>query len=163
ELATYLAQHPDEFRQPERRRVQYVTLNPRDVVAPVTDAEVEKFYNEHLKEFETPRQVRAAHVLVRVPETGGSEAEDNARTKVAGSHEGGRKPLKEVAAQIRSRLSAEAADRALKAKADQVRPALQAAKDFMVEAKKLGFQPVETTIARLDRMAGLATPDPLEE
>ena len=236
ELATYLAQHPDEFRQPERRRVQYVTLNPRDVVAPVTDAEVEKFYNEHLKEFETPRQVRAAHVLVRVPETGGSEAEDNARTKVAdvirrakagedfgklaqgisedpatasrggdlglvsrgemvpqfeqalfalkkgevspepirtpfGFHaikvleiqEGGRKPLKEVAAQIRSRLSAEAADRALKAKADQVRPALQAAKDFMVEAKKLGFQPVETTIARLDRVAGLATPDPLEE
>src|SRR3989441_10545328 len=231
ELATYLAQHPDEFRQPERRRVQYVTLNPRDVVAPVTDAEVEKFYHEHMKEFESPRQVRASHVLVRVPETGGSEAEDKARAKVAdvirrakaggdfgklaqevsedpgtaprggdlglvsrgevvpqfeqalfalkkgevspepirtpfGFHaikvfeiqESGRKPLKDVAPQIRSRLSGEAADRAAKARADQIRPELQGAKDFMAEAKKLGLQPIETTMARLDRVAGVPPP-----
>ncbi|HYS15845.1 MAG TPA: peptidyl-prolyl cis-trans isomerase [Candidatus Binatia bacterium] len=236
ELSAYLAQHPDEFRQADRRRVQYVTLSPKDFATPVTDAEVEKFYQEHLKEYESPRQVRAAHVLVRVPETGGSEGEDKARAKVAdvirrakagadfgklaqevsedpgsasrggdiglvskgemvpqfeqalfalkkgevspepvrtpfGFHaikvfeiqEGGRKPLKEVAPQIRSRLSAEAADRAAKAKADQLRPALQAAKDFMAEAKKLGLQPVETTMARIERVAGLTTPDPLEE
>src|SRR5438445_1422836 len=236
ELATYLAQHPDEFRQPERRRVQYVTLNPRDVVAPVTDAEVEKFYNEHLKEFETPRQVRAAHVLVRVPETGGSEGEDKARAKIAdvirrakagadfgklaqeisedpataprggdlglvgtgemvpqveqalfavkngeispepvrtpfGFHaikaieiqEGGRKPVKEVAPQIKSRLSAEAGDRAAKAKAEELRVPLLAAKDFMAEARKLGLSPIETTMARVDRTSGLAAPDPLAE
>ncbi len=83
ELAAYLAQHPDEFRQPDRRRVQYVTLSRKDFETAATDAEVEKFYHEHIKEFESPRQVRAAHVLVRVPETGGSEAEDRARAKVA--------------------------------------------------------------------------------
>ena len=236
ELAAYLAQHPDEFRQPDRRRVQYVTLSRKDFETAATDVEVEKFYHEHIKEFESPRQVRAAHVLVRVPETGGSEAEDRARAKVAdvirrtkaggdfgklaqevsedpgtaprggdlglvsrgemvpqfeqalfalkkgevspepirtpfGFHaikvfeirESGRKPLKDVAPQIRSRLSGDAADRAAKARADQIRPELQGAKDFMAEAKKLGLQPIETTMARLDRVAGLTAPDSLEE
>jgi peptidyl-prolyl cis-trans isomerase D len=236
ELTKYLAAHPDEFRQPDRRRVQYVTLSPKSFTPTVTDAEVEKYYREHTKEFESPRQVRAAHVLVRVPETGGSEAEDKARSKVAdvirrakagedfgklaqqlsedsgtaprggdlglvsrgevvpqfeqalfvlkkgevspepvrtpfGFHaikvtdiqEGGRKPLKDVAGQIRNRLSAEAADRAAKDKAEQIRPPLQAAKDFMAEAKKLGLEPVETTMAKLDRVPGLAGTDTLEE
>src|SRR4029434_9605140 len=40
-------------------------------------------YNEHLKEYETPAQVHAVHLLVRVADTGGSEAEDRARVKVA--------------------------------------------------------------------------------
>ena len=235
ELAAYLAQHPDEFRQPDRRRVQYVTLNPKDFPATVTDAEVEKYYTEHVSEFETPRQVRAAHVLARVPETGGSAGEDKARAKIVdvirrakagadfgklaqeisedsataprggdlglvgkgeivpefekalfalkkgevtpepvrtpfGFHaikaleiqEGGRKSVKDVAAQIRSRLSAEAGERAAKVKAEQIRPLLQAP-DFMAEARKLGLQPIETTMARVDRTAALAAPDPLEE
>src|SRR5262249_52992656 len=80
--ARYPPQHPGAFRQPDRRRVQYVTLSPKSFTPTVTDAEVEKYYREHAKEFESPRQVRAAHVLVRVPETGGSEAEDKARSKV---------------------------------------------------------------------------------
>jgi peptidyl-prolyl cis-trans isomerase D len=180
--------------------------------------------------------VRAAHVLVRVPETGGSAGEDKARAKVAdvirraqagadfgklaqevsedtataprggdlglvgkgeivpeferalfalkkgevspepvrtpfGFHaikvleiqEGGRKPVKEVAAQIRSRLAAEAGDRAIKAKAAEIRPPLQAAQDFKTEARQLGLQPIETTMAKIDRTSGLAGPDPLEE
>src|SRR5262245_38699822 len=236
ELAAYLAQHPDEFRQPDRRRVQYVTLSPKSFAPTVTDAEVDKYYREHTKEFESPRQVRAAHVLVRVPETGGSEAEDKARSKIAdvirraragedfgklaqqlsedsgtaprggdlglvspgevvpqfeqalfalkkgevspepvrtpfGFHaikvtdiqEGGRKPLKEVSGQIKNRLSTEAADRAAKEKAEQIRPPLQAAKDFMAEARKLGLEPIETTMAKLDRVPGLAGTDTLEE
>src|SRR4030095_3175836 len=191
ELAAYLAQHPDEFRQPDRRRVQYVTLSPKSFTPTVTDAEVEKYYREHAKEFESPRQVRAAHVLVRVPETGGSDAAEHARRqvpdvvrrakagedvgklaqqlsedsgtaprggdlglvsrgevvpqfeqalfapekgevspepvrtpfgfhaiKVTDIQEGGKKPLKDVAGQIKNRLSTEAADRAVKEKAE---------------------------------------------
>src|SRR4029453_6516172 len=83
ELAAYLTAHPEEFRQPDRRRVQYVTLSPKSFTPTVTDADVDKYYREHAKEFESPRQVRAAHILVRVPETGGSEAEDKARSKIA--------------------------------------------------------------------------------
>ena len=236
ELTAYLAQHPDEFRQPDRRRVQYVTLSPRDFAAAVTDADVEKFYKEHQSEYETPRQLRASHVLVRVPETGGSEGEDKARAKIVdvirrakagadfgklaqevsedtataprggdlglvgkgemvpqfeqalfalkkgevspepvrtpfGFHavkvvdiqEASRKPVKEVAPQIKSRLAAESGERVAKAKAEELRGPLQAAKDFMAEAKKLGLAPIETTMAKIERQSGMAAPDPLED
>src|SRR5438093_1454429 len=83
ELAKYLGAHQDEFRQPERRRIIAATLTPKDFVQPVASAAVEQYYREHPKEFEEPRRVHAAHVLARVPETGGSEAEDKARARVA--------------------------------------------------------------------------------
>jgi len=237
EVAEYLEAHGDQFRQPERRTVQYVTLVPKDFTPRLSDAEVEKYYTEHIEEFETPRQLKASHVLVRVGETGGSAAEDRARDKVAeviarakageefgklarevsedpGSKDGGgdlgwvsegmmvpqfeqalfaldkgglsaepvrtpfgfhaikvtdarkasRKPLKEVAPQIRDRLAAEAADRAAKARADEVRPALRAAADFTAEARKLGLTPVETTMTKLGRPPGMpGGTDTLEE
>src|SRR5256884_642783 len=81
ELGKYLGAHQDEFRQPERRRILSVTLTPTDFLKPVADAAVEQYYREHPKEFEEPRRVHAAHVLARVPETGGSAAEDRARAK----------------------------------------------------------------------------------
>lgn len=236
ELATFLKGHEAEFREPERRRVQYVVLGVRDFTKPVTDAEAEKYYSEHGAEFETPREVQAAHVLARIPETGGSEAEDKARAKVVdvikrakagedfaklareisedpgsarnggdlgfvkkgemvpqfeqalfalkkgeltpepvrtpfGFHaikageirEGGKKPLKEVAAQIRERLQTEAADRAAKARADEVRVRLQAAADFGAEARTLGLTPVEAKIARRGGGNPFAAPDPVED
>jgi peptidyl-prolyl cis-trans isomerase D len=236
EVEAYLKAHPAEFQLPERRRVQYVTLAPKDFRPQVPDADVEKYYTEHAKEFETPQQAHVAHVLVTVPQTGGSEAEDKARAKVAdvirranagedfaklatevsedpGSKSKGgdlgwvskgemvpafetaafalgrgqissepvrtpfgfhaikvlevraaaKKSLKEVTPQIRDRLAAEAADRAARAKADEVRPALQAAKDFMAEAKRLGLTPIETTMSKMERMPMLGGSDPLEE
>jgi peptidyl-prolyl cis-trans isomerase D len=237
EVAEHLKAHGDDFREPERRKVQYVTLVPKDFTPKLTDAEVEKYYTEHIKDFETPRELQARHVLVRVGETGGSEAEDRARDAIAavikrakagedfaklarevsedpGSKDSGgdlgwvpqgvmvpqfeqalfelrkgevspepvrtpfgfhaikvtdvreasRKPLKEVAPQIRARLAAEAADRAAKARAEEVRPALQAAADFTAEARKLGLTPVETTMAKLGRPPGVpATVDTLED
>jgi peptidyl-prolyl cis-trans isomerase D len=236
ELAEYHKTSGEEFRQPERRKVQYVTLVPKDFAGKVSDAEVEKYYTENIKEYETPRQVQASHVLVRVGETGGSEAEDRARGKIAdvikrakagedfaklarevsedpGSKEQGgdlgmitpgtmvpdfekalfalkkgevtaepvrtpfgfhaikvfdvkessRKPLKEVAAQIRDKLGADASDRAARARADEVRPALQAAKDFMAEAKTLRLIPVETTMTKLGRPPGMPGVDTLED
>jgi len=83
EVEAYLKGHADEFRQPERRRVQYATLAPKDFRPRIADEEVQKYYTEHTKEFETPRQVRGSHVLVPVPQTGGSEAEDKARARAA--------------------------------------------------------------------------------
>jgi peptidyl-prolyl cis-trans isomerase D len=236
EVAAYLKAHPAEFQLPERRRVQYVTLAPKDFRPQIPDAEVEKYYTEHAKDFETPRQVHAAHVLVVVPQTGGSEAEDKARAKVAdvirrakagedfsklaaeisedpgskpkggdlgwiskgemvpafeavaftlgrgeltpepvrtpfGFHAirvlevrpGGKKPLKDVGPQIRDRLAAEAADKAARAKADEVKPALQAAKDFVAEARRLGLTPIETTMSKTARIPMLGGSDPLEE
>ncbi|MEX2146091.1 MAG: peptidylprolyl isomerase [Candidatus Rokuibacteriota bacterium] len=235
EVDAYLKQHGAEFEQPRRRRVQYVTIAPKDFRPAVSDADVEKYYTEHAREFETPRQVRAAHVLATVGQTGGSEAEDTAKAKVAdvirraqagedfaklatevsedpgskanggelgyvsrgemvpqfeaalfalkkgelspepvrtqfGFHaikvldirEASRKPLKDVSAQIRGRLAADAAEAAAKAKADEVKPPLQTAADFMAEARTLGLTAVETTMAKVDRPRA-AGPDALEE
>jgi peptidyl-prolyl cis-trans isomerase D len=236
EIQTYLKAHEAEFKLPERRRVQYVTLAPKDFRPQVSEAEVEKYYTEHAREFETPHQVHAAHVLVPVPQTGGSEAEDKAREKIAdvirrakagedfarlaaqvsedpgtktkggdlgwitkgemvpafetavfalapgqispepvrtpfGFHAikvlearaASKKPLKEVAASIRDRLAAEAADRAARAKADEVKAPLQAAKDFMAEARRLGLTPIETTMSKLERAPMFGGADPLQD
>ena len=235
EIAAYLKAHPDEFTQPERRKVQYVTLAAKDFTPKIGDAEVQKYYAEHGQEYETPRQVKASHILARVADRGGSEAEDKARTTIAnvirraqagedfaklarevsadpgskekggdlgwvksgdmvpafeqamfalkkgevspepvrtsiGFHaikvydvkEAGKQPLTEVAASIRDRLAAEGAEKAAKAKADEVRPPLAAAKDFMAEAKSLGLTPVETTMARTPKPPGF-TGDTLDE
>jgi peptidyl-prolyl cis-trans isomerase D len=229
ELKKHLDAHAAEFRLPERRRIQYVTLALKEGTPAVSQAEIEKYYAEHAKEFESPRQVKAAHILVKVPEGSGGEAEERARAKVAdiirrakagedfaklarqtsedtanaakggdlgyvsrgemvrefeealfalktgdispqpvrtpfGFHavrvtdirEEHKKPLTAVASQIRDQLGAEAAERAALAKVEELRVPLQAAKDFMAEAKNRGLTPVETTVARGDRAPGPA-------
>lgn len=83
ELEAYLKSHSAEFRLPERVRAQYVAIDPKDFARPPSAADVEKYYAEHPAEFEQPPQAKAAHILVRVPDTGGSEAEDQARAKAA--------------------------------------------------------------------------------
>jgi peptidyl-prolyl cis-trans isomerase D len=83
--------------------------------------------------------------------------------KITGAREGSRKTLKEVTAQIRDRLAAEASDRAARARADEVRPPLQVAKDFMAEAKTLGLTPIATTMSKIGRPPGMPGTDTLEE
>jgi peptidyl-prolyl cis-trans isomerase D len=236
EIQKHLKDHEAQFRQPERRRVQYIVLTPKDFQKPVSEAEAEKYYKEHAADFEAPREARIAHILLRVPDTGGSAAEDKAKAKVAdvirrvkagedfaklakelsedpgsketggdlgfvkkgelvpefekvafelkkgelapepvrtqfGFHairvvdirEGGRKPFSEVAAKLRERLTTEAAERAALARADEVKPALQAAPDFMAKAKELGFTPVESRIPRMEIPTGLPRGDSIEE
>jgi peptidyl-prolyl cis-trans isomerase D len=78
--------------------------------------------------------------------------------KVTDIHEGSKKPLKDVAAQIRERLQAEASESAAREKADETKPALQTGPDFMAQAKKLGLTVVETTVSRSQRPVGAALP-----
>lgn len=237
EIQAYLKDNGGQFRRPERRRVLFVLVDAKDWTKPITDAEVQKYYDEHRGEFETPHEVHVAHVLIRVPETGGSEAENRARAKVGdvirrakagedfgklakevsedpgtaarggdlgwiakgqvvppfeeaafalkkgevtpapvrtqfGYHaikvvdirEGGRKPVKEVAPQIRAKLFTDHLAEAAAARAREIRPALLAAKDFAAEAKRLGLQPHETIVARPAEPAALARPEqPLQE
>jgi peptidyl-prolyl cis-trans isomerase D len=82
ELEAYYKAHEAEFTRPERRRV-LLALLPMTAVPPPspTDAEVEAAYQERLDQFEQPERRRVAHILVRVPQTGGSAAEDGAKAK----------------------------------------------------------------------------------
>ncbi len=82
ELDAYYQAHPAEFTRPERRRVQLALLPTASVPPPaVSDADVEAAYQERLREFEQPERRRVAHILFRVPTTGGSAAEEGARAK----------------------------------------------------------------------------------
>jgi len=77
--------------------------------------------------------------------------------------EGGTKPLKDVAAQIRVRLEAEATEKAMQARAQTIRRELLAAQDFAAAAKGLGLVAAESTVSRTERLASARPPDPVEE
>jgi peptidyl-prolyl cis-trans isomerase D len=81
-LEAYHKAHTAEFTRPERRRALLAVVPTASVPVPtVSDADVEAAYRERLAEFEQPTRRRVAHLLVRVPPVGGSEAEDGARAK----------------------------------------------------------------------------------
>jgi peptidyl-prolyl cis-trans isomerase D len=236
ELEPYVSAHKAQFTRPERRRIEYVVLTSAMFPQPVSDHDVEAYYKAHESEFERPRRIHVAHILVRVPSVGGSEAENQARAKVAavikrvqggedfakvakevsedtanagqggdlgwigtgelvpqfeqaafalkkgevsaapvrtpfGYHaikvldtrEGGKSPLKEVAPQIKAKLSLEGADKAAQAKADTVRVPLMEAKSFAAEAKTLGLEVREATMGRGDGLPGIGREAALED
>src|SRR5439155_1745082 len=217
----FLKTHAAHFSRPERRKVQYALLAPKAFAQVVSDQDAETYYKEHGAEFERPKRLKTAHILVRVPPTGGSEAENKSRAKIAeairrvkagedfgklakeisedtatagqggelgfvgkgemvpqfeegvfalkkgevspqpvrtpfGYHaikvldvqDAGVQPFREVAPKIKEKLGAERSERAAQAKADEARPALAAGKDFAADAKQLGLEVKETTIAR---------------
>lgn len=82
DIEPYVKAHQAQLTQPERRRVQYVVVDPKQFVQPVSEQDIEAYYKDHGAEFEQPRRVQVAHVLVRVPPVGGSEAENQAKAKV---------------------------------------------------------------------------------
>jgi peptidyl-prolyl cis-trans isomerase D len=83
--------------------------------------------------------------------------------KILDVKEGGKAAFKEVAAKIRDKLSTERSDSAARAKADAARASLLGAKDFAAEAKTLGLEPQETTIARGEALEGIGRDAELEE
>ena len=83
--------------------------------------------------------------------------------KLLDVREGGKTPLKEVAATIRDKLAAEASDKGGRAKADEVRPPLLAAKDFGAEATAHGLEAREAAVARGDALDGIGREPGVEE
>jgi peptidyl-prolyl cis-trans isomerase D len=82
ELDTYYKAHPAEFTQPERRRVVVGILPSASVPPPaVSDADVEAAYKARRSQFEQPARTKVSHILIKVPATGGSGAEDQAKAR----------------------------------------------------------------------------------
>lgn len=71
--------------------------------------------------------------------------------KVLDIQEADKRPLKEVAAQIKEKLQVERSDRAALAKAEDAKTVLQTA-GALAEVRKLGFEPKEATLARGDSL-----------
>jgi peptidyl-prolyl cis-trans isomerase D len=77
--------------------------------------------------------------------------------------EGSRKSLAQVTSQIRERLLAERSAKAALAKADEIRPALQAASDFAAEAARLGREARDAVISRSEGLPGVGRSDAVQE
>ncbi len=83
--------------------------------------------------------------------------------KVLDVQDAGVQPFREVAPKIKEKLGAERSERAAQAKADEARPALAAGKDFAADAKPLGLEAKEATIARGDGLEGIGRDSGLED
>jgi peptidyl-prolyl cis-trans isomerase D len=83
--------------------------------------------------------------------------------KVLDIKEGGKAPLKEVAAKIRDKLAAERSESAARTKAQEARDSLVGAKDFAAESKTLGLEMRSATVARGEPLPGIDRDSGLDE
>lgn len=76
---------------------------------------------------------------------------------------GGKQTLKEVAGAIKEKLQSERSERKARDKADEARSALQSAKEFQAEAKRLGLESQELLLARGTPLPGVGRVPEVEE
>jgi peptidyl-prolyl cis-trans isomerase D len=87
ELQRHLDEHADRYRVPTRVRARYVAYRPADFTAQVEpkDGEIAEYYELHKEDrFTEPEQVRARHILVKVPADASAEVKAAARKKAEG-------------------------------------------------------------------------------
>jgi len=80
---TYYDAHKDQFRLPEKVRVEYVILSLDGVQrqVDVTPEEVKQYYEEHRGQFGTPEERRASHILIGAPASATAEQKAKAKAK----------------------------------------------------------------------------------
>jgi peptidyl-prolyl cis-trans isomerase D len=70
ELKAYYQAHPDQFTQEAQFKLRYfvLPLSALEADANIRDRAVERYYERNVdKEFSIPKQVRASHILIRLP------------------------------------------------------------------------------------------------
>jgi peptidyl-prolyl cis-trans isomerase D len=71
ELETFFKQNAAKYAQaiPEARKIQYIAFvvaNLPQAPAPVNDAEVQQYYQQHIKDYQVDEQVKVRHILIAV-------------------------------------------------------------------------------------------------
>jgi peptidyl-prolyl cis-trans isomerase D len=68
ELAAHFEKSKDNYRVGERRRIKYAIVNVDQVrnSIVVPQADIEAFYQQNLQQYQTPAQVRASHILLKL-------------------------------------------------------------------------------------------------
>jgi peptidyl-prolyl cis-trans isomerase D len=71
ELQSFFKQNAAKYAQaiPEARKIQYIAVNTTSLpqgAQPVTDAEVQQYYQQHLKDYQVDAQVKVRHILIAV-------------------------------------------------------------------------------------------------
>ena len=84
ELQTFFKQNAARYKDaiPEARKIAYIAFSLDQVpggTPQVTDAQAQQYYNQHLKDYSVPDQVRVRHILISVPK--GADAKTDAAAK----------------------------------------------------------------------------------
>ena len=68
ELAAHFEKSKDNYRIGERRKIKYAIVNVDQVrnSIVVPQADIEAFYKQNLQQYQTPAQVRASHILLKL-------------------------------------------------------------------------------------------------
>lgn len=85
DLRAYFDAHRDRYQRPERVRIQYVAYPPDRFAEgiEVSEDDIRKYYEEKKDtRFTEPRQVRARHILLRVPPDATEKQKREAREKL---------------------------------------------------------------------------------
>jgi peptidyl-prolyl cis-trans isomerase D len=85
QISDYYNQFKEQFREPERIKIEFIHYEPHVLAAKITpsDQEIKDYYDRNLKtRFTHPEQVHAQHILVAVP-AGATAAEKDAAKKKA--------------------------------------------------------------------------------
>jgi len=68
DLAAYFEKSKEKYRIGEKRKIKYTIVNVDQVrgTVKVADADIEAFYKQNLQQYQTPAQVRASHILIKL-------------------------------------------------------------------------------------------------
>lgn len=71
EVASYFADHREEFRLPERRVVDFLVVEQGKLLESITptDAELQAYYEAHREDYTQEEQVQARHILINTNAT----------------------------------------------------------------------------------------------
>jgi len=83
EVRDHFEAEAEKYRRPDRLRATYLAVESADLEEKVTaeDEALREYYDVNLGDYETLPQIRARHVLIRVPEGSGTEKEAELRKR----------------------------------------------------------------------------------
>ena len=83
DLEAFFKEHQAKYEIPPSLKLQYVAFSWRDLekTLSVSDEEALVYFNNHPKEFTQPEQIRARHILLRVPPNAGTEMREDIHKK----------------------------------------------------------------------------------
>jgi peptidyl-prolyl cis-trans isomerase D len=86
ELQTFFKQNAARYKDaiPETRKLSYVAFTPDQLpggTPQIPDAQLQQYYQQHLKDYQVPDQVRVRHILIAVPRGADAKADAAAKAK----------------------------------------------------------------------------------
>jgi peptidyl-prolyl cis-trans isomerase D len=89
DLQAYFKQNASRYANavPETRKIELFAFNASDVPgakAPVSDADVQAYYNAHQDQYKVPEQVKTRHILITVPKGADAKTDAAAKDKAQG-------------------------------------------------------------------------------